>query len=637
MSAEKRKANLDTKTKNNFKSDIRSKQAKNYEDEYYEKNYHLYILFAVLCILPFIVRLVYYPTKLSEFPWFPSNDYAPDFFLYYRQRFFLLIAAVMSVVILYKLIFKRTDIRISKIFIPLAIYAIFAILSTIFSEYRFYSLRGSYEQFESIFVLLGYCVVAYYTFLVLKSERDFQYVYYFLVVLSLIMSLLGVFQFFGLDFFNSELGRNIIVPPELRDIDYKNSLSTKVYLTLYNPNYVGMLGSLLIPIIFVMTLMYRKLLWTVLSVISIIGLFICVAGANSLSGVIAIAVSFICIAILLWRYIIKHYIIAITTVALVLIAVFTIGKVTDNYLYNKLRNALKIEKTEPAVSSIETLEDRVSITYKNEVMNVIYTIAPDNTASITAFDNNNLHIDGTYDPEKAIFTITDKRFEGIQLGFDKEFNGVFYVQIGAKKWRFTNWTEDQSFYFVNRFNKLDKMVNPPAAFTGYDRVASGRGYLWSRTIPLLKNYLLLGSGPDTFIFAFPQNDYLGFYQNYMEFNVLTKPHNLYLQIGVQTGVVSLIAFIAFYLAYFISSIRLYIRGRFNSFYARFGLAIFAGTIGYMFCALANDSSITIAPIFWLLIGAGIAVNYKAKELILREIAEIKEQKESNKTDAVTEG
>ena len=38
-------------------------------------------------------------------------------------------------------------------FIPLMIYALFAVLSTIFSDYA-YSLKGSLEQFESLFAFL---------------------------------------------------------------------------------------------------------------------------------------------------------------------------------------------------------------------------------------------------------------------------------------------------------------------------------------------------------------------------------------------------------------------------------------------------------------------------------------------------
>jgi hypothetical protein len=62
--------------------------------------------------------------------------------------------------------------------------------------------------------------------------------------------------------------------------------------------------------------------------------------------------------------------------------------------------------------------------------------------------------------------------------------------------------------------------------------------------------------------------------------------------------------------YFISSLRLYIKGTFDNYFSRAGVSIFIGTIAYMIAGITNDSTITVAPVFWVLIGIGIAVNYK---------------------------
>ncbi len=86
----------------------------------------------------------------------------------------------------------------------------------------------------------------------------------------------------------------------------------------------------------------------------------------------------------------------------------------------------------------------------------------------------------------------------------------------------------------------------------------------------------------------------------------------YLQIAVQTGLVSMIAFLLFYLFYFVTSIRLYMKSKLDSYETQIGAAILVGTFGYMIMGLANDSSITVAPIFWLLMGIGIAINYRLK-------------------------
>ena len=99
---------------------------------------------------------------------------------------------------------------------------------------------------------------------------------------------------------------------------------------------------------------------------------------------------------------------------------------------------------------------------------------------------------------------------------------------------------------------------------------------------------------------------------------------MYLQIGVQTGVLSLIAFLVFYAIYFFQSLRLYLGGRFESFAAQAGVGIFIGTVGYMVCGISNDSMITVSPVFWTLIGIGFAANALARKNASARKAEAQE-------------
>ena len=129
-------------------------------------------LIFVISVLPFIVKLKEYNANLSEFSWFTYNDQYTDFFLYYKQRFFLIAVFIMAVIALYKAYTDRRNIEFTRILIPLAIYGALALLSSIFSKYRSYSFRGIHEHFESIFVLLGYCIIVYYCLQIIKTEED---------------------------------------------------------------------------------------------------------------------------------------------------------------------------------------------------------------------------------------------------------------------------------------------------------------------------------------------------------------------------------------------------------------------------------------------------------------------------------
>ena len=125
--------------------------------------------------------------------------------------------------------------------------------------------------------------------------------------------------------------------------------------------------------------------------------------------------------------------------------------------------------------------------------------------------------------------------------------------------------------------------------------------------------LLIGSGPDNFVYQFPNNDYVSLINNGYYGDVVTRPHNMYLQIWVQTGFVSLLAFLALFFLYFLSSLRLYYRRELGVL-EQIGVAVMTGCFSYMTAGLANDSTVSVAPVYWGLLGLGLAVN----ALVLRK-------------------
>ena len=166
-----------------------------------------------------------------------------------------------------------------------------------------------------------------------------------------------------------------------------------------------------------------------------------------------------------------------------------------------------------------------------------------------------------------------------------------------------------SYRMYNPFDKVDGLRHIESiGFEKNQHFGSRRGYIWSRTFPLLKRHILYGSGPNTFVYEFPNDDYVGMKNVGYDGAVVTKPHNMFLQIWVQTGFVSLLAFLALYGLYFVESIRLYfLCGGLRSS-EKIGLGIMLGTFGYIVTGLANDSTVAVAPLYWCLLGTGMAVN-----------------------------
>ena len=107
--------------------------------------------------------------------------------------------------------------------------------------------------------------------------------------------------------------------------------------------------------------------------------------------------------------------------------------------------------------------------------------------------------------EESKMVLQDERFAGTTITpiLVSQQYGIEVV-IGGHTWYFTNEAKegDSSYYFYTAYGKWDKVNNPEVVDMNQD-MFSRRGYIWARTIPLLKDNWLLGSGLDTFIIEFP--------------------------------------------------------------------------------------------------------------------------------------
>ena len=164
---------------------------------------------------------------------------------------------------------------------------------------------------------------------------------------------------------------------------------------------------------------------------------------------------------------------------------------------------------------------------------------------------------------------------------------------------------------VNQAGRVCKIEEVESfGFKGWEHFANCRGYVWSRSIPLLKKTLLIGFGPDNFVVKFPNHDYLGklrFLPQGIKL-LFDKPHNLYLQIALNTGVLSLLAVLILVGVYLYDSAILYRQHPPYGFAPTAGLGIAMAVVAYMVAGIFNDSMVGVAPVFWSLLGLGIAAN-----------------------------
>lgn len=580
-----------------------------------EKHICMIPVLLLFVIIPLIVKVKFYANPLTEFSWYSSESNLADFFLYYKSVFVTITGIFMLALLIWQITkMHRKDKLLtvdSRIFIPLFIYLLLVILSSLFSEYGFFCTHGMPDQFETVWSLIAYVIAVFYCYYIVVYQNSEKMILSMIFVGALLAGTICVLQYFKLDIYR------LIYAGKGFSFTFEEG---EVYGPFYNTNYVGYYALLLLPLFTLMFVWYKEWKVRIVSGILACAMVISIMGAKSITAEIALlVVAFLCILFLLLKRVKEKRILWLPIIA-ILVAGISVCVLAMPRI-NAYLQSTNTETTD--LENIFTNDDNVEIDYKGQKL-YIQMFQNEELLSFVLKDQNQTDVAFEYavSDEYYYYEISDERFSEITLTpaimTDDPITYGFIVQIDNKVWRFTNEaSEDGSYYFYNDYGKLTKLTPVTisadfAPLVKYSSLASGRGYIWNKTITLLKDYIFLGSGADTFALVFPNEDFVDKYNNGYDNLVITKPHNLYLQIAVQSGVLSLICFLVFYLWYFVSSIRIYFKQRLNNPLVIFGFAVMLGTLGYMISGLANDSTITVAPLYWAMMGIGIGINHRIR-------------------------
>ena len=125
---------------------------------------------------------------------------------------------------------------------------------------------------------------------------------------------------------------------------------------------------------------------------------------------------------------------------------------------------------------------------------------------------------------------------------------------------------------------------------GQDTFGSWRIGVWRLTLQMSGKHLLLGTGPDTFYYAFA--DHLALTESYIG-ETFDNPHNVYLAILSHSGLPALIA----YLALVVMCVAGQIRRR-----EAFSLAVAGSVLVYSLQAFFSFSLCIVSPMFYAMLG-----------------------------------
>lgn len=606
----------------------KNKENKNYINkdvitiDYENKRLSILYFLPLLLIASFVPLIVYakyidLSSTVQYLYWTGQQQYL-DFFSYWKSRWVIVLTfiALITYIILYKQ--KKLPFKDLKQYsIPLGTYALFVIMSTILAIDKQTALWGFVDMYQGMFVLLSYVLITFLTINFVNNEKDIKLFVNAFLFLMIVEGIIGVGQYFGLDFFQTNMGKSIIIPSNIVVEDLSFSFGPKtIYGTLFNTNFVGSFVTLMLPLSVALLLGSKTNKQRVISVLATILMILVWIGCNSRAGYLGVTVSAV-FALWLFRKIIRKYWVGFTGF-MVVFAVILIGfnHASEGRIITRLKTFNVMEQIEIIRTNNENNEafifediilgqDTFSIKTNREILN--FKIDED---KLFFLDENYNELEIT--TKGSEITIKEKKYAGYKISISKNYPGVSVTRA----------SRSFNFYFTSDGVKLlgsgGRITQPIIAeafkpLDGLEKLASNRGYIWGRTLPLLKNYIISGSGPDNYPIAFPQDDFLAKSNAFSDPNtVVDKPHNLYLQIATNTGVLSLLSLLIFWGIYIINSFKLYSKMVYDSLDKYVGASCLIGVIGYLSAGMFNDSVISVAPLFWGMLGLGISINFRLK-------------------------
>lgn len=546
-----------------------------------------------------------------------------DFFSYWKSRWIISLTMISALIYTFLIKTKKLPLKKEyKYYIPLATYAIFAILSTIFSIDKSTALNGFVDMYQGMWVLVSYVVITFLVINFVNSERDMKLFLYAFTFLIIVEGLLGLGQYFGFDIFNTKFGNHLLVPSRVQisgGLKFEFGKYT-IYGTLFNTNFVGSFAALMLPVSTALLILSKDIKKRIISAVALILCLFTWIGCNSRAGYVGVAFSILIAIIMLRKYILKHWKISASIILVGIIFLVGYNHVSKGKLMQRLEsmNLLKAignlnkqdNKDEFEIKSIELTEDTVRFKTTHQDLNIK---AEDD--KLFFIDEDGKIIPSKID-DKGYMVVDDPNSSYLKLRVAEAYSGFSIITPQGE-------TNSFKFYISSNGMKMlgigNRVVDPVVAKTfgplkGLEKFGSNRGYIWGRTIPLITKHLFIGSGPDNFPYIFPQDDFVEKANAYnTPYMIIDKPHNMYFQILINTGTISLLALLAAWGIYIASSFKLYWSMKYDTFEKSIGLSCFIGIIAYLVAGIFNDQIVSVAPLFWIMLGIGISVNNKVRE------------------------
>jgi len=591
--------------------------------------------------------------------WSFDSKYLWDLSAWWKSRLVVLNTIAAFGILLWRIFTKSLIIKKTIIYIPMAVYTITVILSFAFSRYKNIAWSGANDRFEGTYILICYIFMLFYTINTIDNKQILKIIFYAVIISQLLLQITGIAQFTGHNPFQTVIGQKITIPnytidkaagytlwqviDEFAKENPPRSLiinsGRHIYQTVYSFNYLSFYLCVVIPIFVMLFILCSGIKQKIAMAVMFTLLFINICAANASGGFFGLFFAFMAAVITFRKHIIKwRYRLLIIIVLAGVSFVFTnrymkyTGQIPlSEQISKQIVEAVSTDGTKDSIDYfvnnndsivVSVCNNELKIKTNNEAGYVIDNISDSHGMQPDLQFNNDIISSGGNNYKALAISFTDKRFANLEIfipvltgNLENRKMCIIKLKNERKSWPFLI-NQEGTYYLTERGALVKLRKVPHIGFKNKQDFGTGRGYIWSRTFPLMPETFILGHGADTFAMSFPQDDFTGLYYDYNWYTettpIMDKPHNFILLNFVNTGGISAIALTAIIIIYIIQSFELYGKNIQYDIFSKIGAGIYLGIIAFFAAGMFYDTSVNVMPLIYGLLGIGISCNYFVK-------------------------
>lgn len=597
------------------------------------------LLVLIIGIVPFVIKVVVAPLGQSEIGMYGFESYA-DIFTHGKSILFILLTLIGAGVLVTDRIVRRRW-EMPKRLWPVMILMVLIFLGGLLSPYFPVPLTGAPERYESMWVHLGYLVLFCMVISTIKEPKDSWLIEWLLVIQLILMGLICLGQFYGFNLLNWEPVRILITGEALARQYPVIALESKLaYGTSGNPGNLAQYCSFIVPLLVSITLTRPankvKLVALALGWFCVLGSgagsAILGAGAGTLSAVIFLRFQGVQLSKrFLLGPIIGGFLMALPGVAevmngenlIIALTLLALGLLSQrrnpSVVFDSPRGRISGALGGMLILVIGIL--LISQMFRQEEFIKMMTLSEENLVMQTIEGSHEVCVtDGSllfksmtgdqipYSLMNGIVQSENPGINGLEYGVEVTTGGAL-LTMHRTGMRFRILQDGLRMLDLN--GRPTEVQNPKTfGFQGLGSLFSCRGYIWSRSIPLLFVNPLLGTGSDTFVLVFPQGDYAGKFNMFgTPYMLIDKPHSFYLQYGIQQGLAAL---------FILAGITVIAMGRGMKEIRSLGIESWRwpylpALLGFLTAAIFNDSLVQTTIYMWVALGVLYSSNSTQKK------------------------